>query len=392
MKDCDPALGPPCSNSEHNDQSAPIFDTAKDCCDTSLSWVDADVCTSLSGSRGPAPTSTSSSSSSAISLSSSTSSSADGTGRQPEGYSGQFFVDYRTGSCFKDAPPCPDEDFTCEKVPPPVDVYESIDECCKEGQSWVDFGFCTSRSVGDYTNGWVVDYRAEKCMKDCDPALGPPCSNSEHNDQSAPIFDTAKDCCDTSLSWVDADVCTSLSGSRGPAPTSTSSSSSSAISLSSSTSSSEDGTGRSGTFSSSSSAISLSSSTSSSADGTGRSGKYFADYNSGSCFKDAAPCAEDPVTCAEAPPPVQLYDSIADCCKRGQSWINFDFCTSRSVGEYTNGWVVSYNKVKCVKDCDPSDGPPCAAHGDGGLEIFRTAQECCHATLSWVLLEDCIAG
>merc|ERR1712176_16876 len=310
--------------------------TAQECCDTSLGWVDADECASVSDRD------------------------------QPEGFSGQFFVDYGTGSCFKDAPPCPDEDFTCEKVPPPVDVYESIDECCKEGQSWVDFGFCTSRSVGDYTNGWVVDYRAEKCMKDCDPALGPPCSNSEHNDQSAPIFDTAKDCCDTSLSWVDADVCTSLSCSRGPAPTSTSSSSSSAISLSSSTSSS--------------------------ADGTGRSGKYFADYNSGSCFKDAAPCAEDPVTCAEAPPPVQLYDSIADCCKRGQSWINFDFCTSRSVGEYTNGWVVSYNKVKCVKDCDPSDGPPCAAHGDGGLEIFTTARECCHATLSWVLLEDCMAG
>lgn len=37
-----------------------------------------------------------------------------------------------------------------------------------------------------------------------------------------------------------------------------------------------------------------------------RSEKYFADYNSGSYFKDAAPCAEDSVTCLEVPPMVQF--------------------------------------------------------------------------------------
>ena len=129
MKDCDPSLGPPCSDPEHDDQSAPIFDTSQECCDTSLGWVDADACASTSVS----------------------------------GFSNKFFVDYPTGSCFKDAPPCPGEGFTCEKVPPPVDVYDSIEECCQQGQSWVNLDFCTSRSNGRFTNGWVVDYGKSKC-------------------------------------------------------------------------------------------------------------------------------------------------------------------------------------------------------------------------------------
>ena len=129
MKDCDPSLGPPCSDSEHDDQSAPIFTTSQECCDTSLGWVDVDACASTSEG----------------------------------GFSNKFFVDYPTGSCFKDASQCPGEGFTCEKVPPSVDVYESIEECCEQGQSWVNLGFCTSRSVGNFTNGWIVDYGAAKC-------------------------------------------------------------------------------------------------------------------------------------------------------------------------------------------------------------------------------------
>lgn len=82
-------------------------------------------------------------------------------------FSNEFFVDYFTGSCFKDAAPCPGEVFTCEKVPPPIQTYKSIENCCEQGQSWVDFGFCTSRSIGNYTNGWVVDYGAEKCGEYC---------------------------------------------------------------------------------------------------------------------------------------------------------------------------------------------------------------------------------
>lgn len=317
VKDCDPSLGPPCSDPEHDDQSAPIFTTVRECCDTSLGWVDADACESTSDNDEPVGE-----------------------------FSNQFFVNYPTGSCFKDAEPCPGEGFTCEKVPPPVDVYESVEECCKQGQSWVDFGFCTSRSVGGFTNGWVVDYGLQKCIKDCDPAMGPPCGTSVHDDQSAPIFDTALQCCQTSLSWVDIDSCMSVT--------------------------STDPGGNQG--------------------GSDGSDKFFADYDSGSCFQDADPCPEDPVTCAHAPPPVQLYDSIEQCCSQGQSWVNLEFCTSRSVSEFTNGWVVNYGQVKCVKDCDPSAGPPCAAHDDKGLQIFATAEKCCHTTLSWVPVHDCVSA
>ena len=76
--------------------------------------------------------------------------------------SNEFFVDYSSSSCLKDCEPGP---FGCMLVPPPVALYDSIAACCSVSMWWVDYSYCTSRSVGNYTNGWTVDFQNEKCSE-----------------------------------------------------------------------------------------------------------------------------------------------------------------------------------------------------------------------------------
>ena len=57
--------------------------------------------------------------------------------------------------------------FGCMIVPLPVALRDSIEACCSVGMWWVDYGYCTSRSVGNYTNGWTVDFKNEKCSEFC---------------------------------------------------------------------------------------------------------------------------------------------------------------------------------------------------------------------------------
>jgi len=241
---------------------------------------------------------------------------------------------------------CEPGPFGCAIVPPPIALYDTIEACCAVGQSWVNFDYCTSRSVGEYSNGWVVDYKHEKCAKDCNPDEGPHCSDPGHNDLSATIFVTPQECCGALLGWVDLDSCVAYSEND------------------------ESGNGGEGSLE--------------------PSNKFFADYQSGSCLQE---CEPGPFGCAIVPPPIALYDTIEACCAVGQSWVNFDYCTSRSVGEYSNGWVVDYKHEKCAKDCNPDEGPHCSdpGHNDLSSAIFPTPKECCGALLGWIDLGSCVA-
>jgi len=220
------------------------------------------------------------------------------------------------------------------------------------GQSWVNVEYCISRSTGDYSNGWVVHWgdENEKCVKDCNPLDGPPCSNPEHKDGSAPIYYSVEECC-ARLNWIDNDVCVGDS-ERG-------------------------GDGNSGHNPPNQPDHEL-------------SNKFWADYESGSCKQD---CEPGPFGCEPVPPPIALYDSIAICCAMGQSWVNVEYCTSRSIGDYSNGWVLNWGDEKCVKDCSPENGPPCSnpEHEDGSAPIYASVEECC-ARLSWIDNDVCTAS
>lgn len=117
---------------------------------------------------------------------------------------GQYWADYASGSCNCDCEPGP---FLCEYAPPQVTLYDNIETCCAIGLSWIDPRFCNSRSTGTYTNGWIVDWTTETCVKDCDPTLGPPCANpSVLADLSAKIHDTVAECCGR-LNWIPRKTC-----------------------------------------------------------------------------------------------------------------------------------------------------------------------------------------
>ena len=137
-KDCDPASGPPCHGIETEQSSNFIYDTVEAWCGR-LDWIGTSSCVSASDD------------SSAGSL-------AIGSTLP----SNQFFADYATNSCLKDCDPGP---FGCMRVPPPVTLYDSIEACCTVAMWWVDHSYCTSRSVGNYTNGWTVDFQNEKCSE-----------------------------------------------------------------------------------------------------------------------------------------------------------------------------------------------------------------------------------
>ena len=132
VKDCNPAEGQPCSDPEHNDLSAIIYATPEACCGR-LGWANLHACVAASqNSHAPL-------------LSEPTN---------------KYFVNYQSGSCLQDCEPGP---FGCAQVPPPIVLYDDIDTCCTIGQSWVDYEYCTSRSIDSYSDGWVVDFSNEKC-------------------------------------------------------------------------------------------------------------------------------------------------------------------------------------------------------------------------------------
>jgi len=112
------------------------------------------------------------------------------------------------------------------------------------------------------------------------------------------------------------------------------------------------------------------------------SNKLFAVDITGSCQRDCLAQAGS-FTCVAAPASATLYDTVQACCTLGLMWVNPDYCASRSIGGYTNGWSARTNEATCVKDCDPANGPPCVSHTDFTAKIFTTKAECCTTMVGW---------
>lgn len=118
--------------------------------------------------------------------------------------------------------------------------------------------------------------------------------------------------------------------------------------------------------------------------------KFYAFWGTGTCLED---CEPGPFGCAIAPPPIEMYDTLESCCTESQPWVDLAYCESRSIEDLTDGWVVDYTNMKCVQDCDPDEGPPCAEtiHADPYTPIFLTPEECCEGMFSWIDPETCLA-
>mmetsp|Transcript_6630 Transcript_6630/g.8769 ORF Transcript_6630/g.8769 Transcript_6630/m.8769 type:complete len:304 (+) Transcript_6630:2-913(+) len=152
-----------------------LYDSYTECCQFHLWWIEGISCSSLPGE-------------------------ANSNGTEP---GPKLFVDFDSGSCIKDCEPGTEG---CAEAPPSIKLYDDIESCCELGQSWVDHKYCVSRSYGNYSNGWIVDYSQEICVKDCNPADGLPCANPQGRDPSDKIYDSAKECCER-LDWVETSSC-----------------------------------------------------------------------------------------------------------------------------------------------------------------------------------------
>lgn len=103
-------------------------------------------------------------------------------------------------------PDCKLGTFCCAILPSLSPVHPDINACCSLGKRWVEYKYCTSRSVGKYNDGWVIDYLNETCseslssiqkthtravpcfsVRDCNPADGALCIGPERSDSTAPI-------------------------------------------------------------------------------------------------------------------------------------------------------------------------------------------------------------
>ena len=84
-----------------------------------------------------------------------------GSGQFGPAYSNKYFTNFETASCLRDCEP--GSSFGCAQVPSYAVLFDTVDGCCSIGQSWVDHSYCTSRSVGTYSDGWFVDYALMRC-------------------------------------------------------------------------------------------------------------------------------------------------------------------------------------------------------------------------------------
>ncbi len=81
-------------------------------------------------------------------------------------------------------------------------------QCITAKFSWVSSELCNSKSSGNPTNKYYVDYSSgdTKCSKDCDGALGNGMCRPL-TDFSVQLFNTAEECCGAKVSWRSANEC-----------------------------------------------------------------------------------------------------------------------------------------------------------------------------------------
>ena len=143
-----------------------LHDSAEDCCAHEYSWMSNELCAA----------------------------------RSTHSTLSKFWADKTNAKCQDDLV-VPTEDLS-------MALYESIEDCCLYGLSWLSKGACFSSSgsgmdlTGLGSNKYYIDYVKEQCAQDCD---GPaPCGGLAQ--QWNILYETAEQCCDR-ISWVSRSDC-----------------------------------------------------------------------------------------------------------------------------------------------------------------------------------------
>ena len=141
-----------------------LHDTPEDCCAHEYNWIHKELCAA----------------------------------RSTHSTLNKFWADKTNSKCEDDSV-VPAEDLSTA-------LYDSIEDCCLYGLSWLSKGACFSASGMDSTglgsNKYYIDFVNEKCAKDCVGVA--PCGELAR--QCNILYNTEDDCC-ADLSWIPKKDC-----------------------------------------------------------------------------------------------------------------------------------------------------------------------------------------
>jgi hypothetical protein len=182
-KDCD---GSDASCNGHpSDYSQALYTDAEKCCTSKLGWINKDTCVSKS-SNGP---------------------------NAPAVGSNKWFVNWQTNMCDKD---CDSSAPECRGINDDayITMYDDAAACCGAHFSYINKDLCVARSMGSTSGSlkFYPDQGAGKCYQDC-PTTGGGLCNGPPKDLASRMYDTAEDCCTSSVGWADKATCAGASAS-----------------------------------------------------------------------------------------------------------------------------------------------------------------------------------
>jgi len=99
--------------------------------------------------------------------------------------------------------------------------------------------------------------------------------------------------------------------------------------------------------------------------GTGK----FVTKAEGYCVQDLVTCLGSQLCEKASSSGNNFYDTLAACCE-SRAWVQLDYCTSRSVGGYSDKWYKSSNGI-CAQDKEGSEVP------NMSTELFADVTTCC---------------
>ena len=109
------------------------------------------------------------------------------------------------------------EDKSCAKNnDPAASYYETPEKCCSSKLGYINQKKCQADSKGIKYQGsykYYANYKESKCSQDCPITKGGDC-NGVVEDSSTALYPDAAQCCATSLSYMNSELCESKSDSK----------------------------------------------------------------------------------------------------------------------------------------------------------------------------------
>ena len=137
-----------------------LHDSAEDCCSAEYSWIDTELCNA----------------------------------RTAHASSSKYWAD-KSGKCYQDS--------IVATIDLSVELYDSIEDCCAFGVSWLSEAVCLAASVAVTGLGSSSFYvQNEKCVKDCEGAA--PCGGLAESWNIK--YGSEAQCC-ASIPWVAKQEC-----------------------------------------------------------------------------------------------------------------------------------------------------------------------------------------